>query len=240
MCWEATWKYPRPCCSLVQQRFAELISDFKIDSMKKPTRIILLRHGEVENAGSVFYSQQDVSLSDFGRKQSLALADRLKDVPFSRVFSSDLSRCLFLAKAITGEKGLAVDVRSELREVDFGHWSGLSWDAVESRYPGALSERMEKLESYRPPQGENLVEVALRVWRVIDEALKKCKEEAVAIVSHGGVNRVLIARAIGLSLNKIFSLEQDFACINVLDFYPDGPVTLRLLNWSADKGITRA
>jgi alpha-ribazole phosphatase len=224
----------------VQQRFAELISDFKIDSMKKPTRIILLRHGEVENAGSVFYSQQDVSLSDFGRKQSLALADRLKDVPFSRVFSSDLSRCLFLAKAITGEKGLAVDVRSELREVDFGHWSGLSWDAVESRYPGALSERMEKLESYRPPQGENLVEVALRVWRVIDEALKKCKEEAVAIVSHGGVNRVLIARAIGLSLNKIFSLEQDFACINVLDFYPDGPVTLRLLNWSADKGITRA
>jgi alpha-ribazole phosphatase len=224
----------------VQQRFAELISDFKIDSMKKPTRIILLRHGEGENAGSVFYSQQDVSLSDFGRKQSLALADRLKDVPFNRVFSSDLSRCLFLAKAITGEKGLAVDVRSELREVDFGHWSGLSWDAVESRYPGALSERMEKLESYRPPQGENLVEVALRVWRVIDEALKKCKEEAVAIVSHGGVNRVLIARAIGLSLNKIFSLEQDFACINVLDFYPDGPVTLRLLNWSADKGITRA
>ena len=207
--------------------------------MKKPTRIILLRHGEVENAGSVFYSRQDVSLSDFGRKQSLALADRLKDVPFSMVFSSDLSRCLFLAEAIAEKRGLVVEVRSELREVDFGRWSGLSWEAVEARYPGALSERMEKLESYRPPQGENLVEVALRVWRVIDEVLKKCKEEAVAIVSHGGVNRVLIARAIGLSLNNIFSLEQDFACVNVLDFYPDGPVTLRLLNWSADKGITR-
>ncbi len=207
--------------------------------MKKPTRIILLRHGEVENAGSVFYSQQDVSLSDFGRKQSLALADRLKDVPFSMVFSSDLGRCLFLAEAIAEKRGLVVESRSELREVDFGRWSGLSWEAVEARYPGALSERMEKLESYRPPQGENLAEVALRVWRVIDEVLKKCKEEAVAIVSHGGVNRVLIARAIGLSLNNIFTLEQDFACVNVLDFYPDGPVTLRLLNWSADKGITR-
>ena len=208
--------------------------------MKKPTRIILLRHGEVENAGSVFYSQQNVSLSDSGRKQSLALADRLKDVPFSMVFSSDLSRCLFLAEAIAVKRGLVVEARSELREVDFGRWSGLSWEAVEARYPGALSERMEKLESYRPPQGENLVEVALRVWRVIDEVLKKCKEEAVAIVSHGGVNRVLIARATGLSLNNIFSLEQDFACVNVLDFYPDGPVTLRLLNWSADKGITGA
>lgn len=208
--------------------------------MKKPTRIILLRHGEVENAGSVFYSQQDVSLSDFGRKQSLALADRLKDVPFSMVFSSDLGRCLFLAEAIAEKRGLVVEARSELREVDFGRWSGLSWEAVEARYPGALSERMEKPESYRPPQGENLVEVALRVWRVIDEVLKKCKEEAVAIVSHGGVNRVLIARAIGLSLNNIFTLEQDFACVNILDFYPDGPVTLRLLNWSADKGITRA
>ncbi|PXF60369.1 MAG: alpha-ribazole phosphatase [Deltaproteobacteria bacterium] len=210
----------------------------KIDSMKKPTRIILLRHGEVENPGSVFYSQQDVSLSDSGRKQSLALADRLKDVPFSMVFSSDLSRCLFLAEAIAEKRGLVVDVRSELKEVDFGRWSGLSWDVVEARYPGALSERMETLESFRPPQGENLAEVALRVWCIIDEVLKKCKEEAVAIVSHGGVNRVLIARATGLPLNNIFSLEQDFACVNVLDFYPDGPMVLRLLNWSADKEIT--
>jgi len=208
--------------------------------MKKPTRIILLRHGEVENPGSVFYSQQDVSLSDSGKKQSLTLADRLKSIPFTMVFSSDLGRCLFLAEAIAGERGLAVEARSELKEVDFGRWSGLSWEAVEARYPGALSERMEKPESYRPPRGENLAAVALRVWRVIDEVLKKCKEEAVAIVSHGGVNRVLIAKATGLPLNNIFSLEQDFACVNILDFYPDGPVVLRLLNWSADRGITGA
>lgn len=107
--------------------------------MKKPTIIILLRHGEVKNERSVFYSQQDVYLSDFGKKQSLALVDRLKGVPFSKVFSSDLSRCLFIVKAIAGERGLAVEVRSGLREVDFGHWSGLSWNAVEARYPGALS-----------------------------------------------------------------------------------------------------
>jgi broad specificity phosphatase PhoE len=68
--------------------------------------------------------------------------------------------------------------------------------------------------------------------------MAKCKEEAVAIVSHGGVNRVLIAKATGLPLKNIFSFEQDFTCVNVLDFYPDGPVILRLLNWSADKGIT--
>ncbi len=208
--------------------------------MKKPTRIILLRHGKVENAGGVFYSRQDVSLSDSGRKQSLALADRLKDVPFSMVFSSDLSRCLFLAEAIAEKRGLVVDARSELREVDFGRWSGLSWEAVEARYPGALSERMEKLESYRPPRGENLAEVALRVWRIVENVLKECKEETVAIVGHGGVNRVLIAKATGLPLNNIFSLEQDFACVNVLDFYPDGPVTLRLLNWSAEPTFSQS
>jgi broad specificity phosphatase PhoE len=206
--------------------------------MDKPTRIILLRHGEVENAGGVFYSQQDVSLSDRGRKQSLVLADRLKNIPLSMIFSSDLSRCLSLAKTIAEGKGLLVKARSELREADFGLWSGLSWESVEARYPGAISERMEKPESYRPPQGENLAEVALRVWRVIDEVLKEYKEKTVAIVSHGGVNRVLIAKAISLSLNNIFSLGQDFACVNVLDFYPDGPVTLRLLNWPADKGVT--
>jgi len=221
------------------QRHKTQISNFKIDSMKKPARIILLRHGEVENAGSVFYSQQDIHLSERGRKQSLVLADRLKDIPLSMIFSSDLSRCLFLAKAIAGKRGLAVEARSELREADFGLWSGLGWDAVEAGYPGAILEYMKKPESYRPPQGENLAEVALRVWRVIGEVLKEYKEKTVAIVSHGGVNRVLIAKAIGLSLNNIFFLEQDFACVNVLDFYQDGPVTLRLLNWSADKGITR-
>ena len=195
------------------------------------TRIILLRHGEVDTGKGVFYSQQDVPLSGHGRDISLAVSQSLRSAPISRVLSSDLSRCLFLANAIARVRGVAVEPCRELRELDFGLWTGLGWDEIEARFPGAISERMADLESYRPPMGESVGDLIQRSWKVIRQVVSDCRGKTVAVVSHGGVNRAVIARAIGLPVQNIFNMHQDFSCMNVLDFFPDGPVVLKALNW---------
>ncbi|KAF5033768.1 Histidine phosphatase superfamily [anaerobic digester metagenome] len=41
-------------------------------------------------------------------------------------------------------------------------------------------------------------------------------DEPLAIVAHGGVNRVLLCRILGMPLENLFRLEQHYACINVL------------------------
>ncbi|MGQ9500121.1 MAG: histidine phosphatase family protein [Dissulfurimicrobium sp.] len=195
------------------------------------TRVILFRHGEVDARKGVFYSQQDVPLSRRGRDISLAVSESLRSVPISRVLSSDLSRCLFLANAIARVRGIAVEPYQELRELDFGLWTGLSWDEIEARFPGAIKERMAALESYRPPMGESVGDLIQRSWKVIRQAVSDSCGKTVAVVSHGGVNRAVIARAVGLPVQNIFNMHQDFSCINILDFFQDGQVVLKALNW---------
>lgn len=204
--------------------------------MEQPLRLILVRHGEVQNPKGIFYGQQDVSLTDLGRAQSLETARRLARLPLDQVVSSDLSRCLFLARAVSEQVGCPLDVRSDLREVDFGQWTGLSWAEIERRFPGAFEQRMADLSGFSPPGGESLSDVSRRVEAALSGLLDRYPSGGtVLVIAHAGINRVLIARSIGLPLDQVFSLDQDFACTNILDLYPDGPGVLRCLNVSLYK-----
>ena len=59
--------------------------------MTSKTRIHLIRHGEVVTAGVPRYNgHADVALSDYGRDQYRAMAERLADVPLAAVYCSDL------------------------------------------------------------------------------------------------------------------------------------------------------
>jgi len=193
-------------------------------------RILLLRHGEVASSPGIFYSQQDVPLSSRGEAQTDSVARNLSGAGISRILSSDLSRCHFMARAIGEATGIPVETDQRLREVDFGEWSGLTWDMIESRYPGAFSERMRDPEGFRPPGGESLGDLAARAWPVFEEIVSGEPGKTTAVVGHGGVNRVILARMIGLPLVRMFSLAQDYACLNVVDVHPDGVASLRLLN----------
>ena len=54
-------------------------------------------------------------------------------------------------------------------------------------------------------------------------------EEAFLVVAHAGVNRVILSEALGLSLDYLFRLDQNYGCLNVIDYFPDMAV-VRLVN----------
>jgi broad specificity phosphatase PhoE len=192
--------------------------------------IYLLRHGEVDFPKGLFYGQMDIPLSEEGKRQSLLAARQivLRGVDF--VISSDLRRCSYLAGLIREEGGPAPEFSRALREVDFGRWAGLSWEDIERQYPGAMARRMNDLASYRPPAGECLMDVLDRTRKVFRQCARGLYGQKVAIVAHGGVNRVLIADFLRLKLQNVFSLHQDYTCINCIEFFPDGNGVLRFLN----------
>ncbi len=212
--------------SLLEQRC--LMSDKKA---LEPTRILLLRHGHVENPEARFYSQQDVPLSEKGVKQSQEVARLLEPLSLDAVFSSDLSRSLYLARLISEPRGLSPVVRQELREVDFGSWSGLTWKEIEELYPGQFLKRMQDLQGFRPPNGENLKEVQRRTAKVIEEIALKMRGATVAVVAHGGTNRVIVSHLLSLPIQKCFSIGQDYCCINEILLFQDGNVVIERLNW---------
>ncbi len=196
-------------------------------------RIYLLRHGQVDFPKGIFYGQMDVPLSDTGKRQSLLTARYIVQMDLDFVITSDLERCATLACLIQDEGGPGPVFSKALREVDFGQWAGLSWDEIEKVHPGAMSQRMEDLENYRPPGGECLADVLKRAGVVFERCAQGTYGKNIAIVAHGGVNRVIIADFLGMRLQNIFNLHQDYNCINCIEIFPDGNGTLRFLNMTS-------
>ena len=54
-------------------------------------------------------------------------------------------------------------------------------------------------------------------------------QETIIIVAHAGVNRVILSEALGLPLDHLFRLDQNYGCLNVIDYFPDMAV-VRLIN----------
>ncbi len=198
-----------------------------------PVKIYLLRHGHVDFPRGLFYGQMDVPLSEKGKRQSLLAARQVVRMGIDAVVSSDLGRCSYLSGLIQMEGGPEPLFSESIREINFGRWTGLSWDDIERDYPGAMTRRMEDLKTYRPPGGESLGDLLKRAKGLFKRCTRGDFGEHVAFVAHGGVNRVLIADFLGMSLQDIFSLQQDHACISCIEFFPDGNGVLRFLNMTA-------
>jgi alpha-ribazole phosphatase len=199
--------------------------------MTPHTRIHLIRHGQVVGHDQKRYNgQTDVALTDLGVEQYHRLKERLADTPLSACYTSDLTRCVTGADIICRQFDIEPVRRSELRELNIGVWEGLVWQEIQSRWPEEWRARLADLVNYRVPQGENLLDVQARVMPVISEVIERHQGQEILVVGHGGVNRVVLLNAIGAPLAGMFNIEQSFGCYNIIDYYADGKVTVKLLN----------
>jgi alpha-ribazole phosphatase len=199
--------------------------------MTPHTRIHLIRHGQVVGHDQKRYNGQiDVALTDLGIEQYHHLKERLADTPISACYTSDLTRCVTGADIICEQFGIKPVRRRELRELNIGVWEGLTWQDIKANWPEEWKARLADLVNYRVPQGESLLEVEARVMPVIREIIERHQGQELLVVGHGGVNRIVLLHAIGAPLARMFNIEQNFGCYNIIDYYADDKVTVKLLN----------
>jgi alpha-ribazole phosphatase len=199
--------------------------------MNSTTRLYLIRHGQVAGHQERRYNgHADVALTDLGIEQYHLLKDRLADSHISACYSSDLTRCRTGAGIICEPLGIEPTFRHELREVNIGVWESLTWEEIQSRWPEEWQARLDDLVNYRVPQGENLLDVEARLMPVVREILERHRGQEILLVGHGGVNRLILLAAIGAPLARMFNIEQNYGCLNMIDYYGDGRATVKLLN----------
>lgn len=193
-------------------------------------RLILIRHGEPEAyARGRCYGKLDVGLSDLGREQMRGVARRLKKTRLGAVYSSPRRRAYESAEIIAVEHNLDVSSDPRLCEIDFGEFEGLTYDEAAERYPEEYWEWMERPTEVTFPGGENFMSLRERVTRCAGRVRASHSGQTVAVVSHGGVNRVILAEALHLESKYVFRVDQSYASISIIDYYDQTPV-VRLVN----------
>jgi broad specificity phosphatase PhoE len=179
--------------------------------------IYLIRHGEItQSEPRRFIGQQDRSLTELGRQQIVRLADYLATRSIDRVLTSPLLRCVESADILCGRMKIdEAEIVPDLREIGLGTWEGLTVDQVRHNFPGDYDARGRDLAGFRPPGGENFADLLHRAWPVFKSVATET-DERVAIVAHAGVNRVLLCHILGMELGNLFSLGQDYGCVNTV------------------------
>jgi broad specificity phosphatase PhoE len=192
--------------------------------------LYLIRHGETaHNRDGRGLGRDDVPLTPFGELQASALGGRLAAVPLDRVFSSPLGRARQTAEALIGGRGIPVEIRHELIEMDVGESDGLTILEVQERFPQFLAAwRSESCAAVKMPGGESLADVAERLGPFLTE-LRETPAQAVAVVSHNFVIKVALCRLLELDLPKFRGLTVDVASLTTVSLR-DGRVNVRALN----------
>ncbi|RLC26941.1 MAG: alpha-ribazole phosphatase [Deltaproteobacteria bacterium] len=202
-----------------------------IENMKRLNRVYLIRHGQIEGYEHFpIYGHTDVRLTETGLLQMQQAAERLRLAEIGAIYASDLQRAVMGARQIARYHDVPVRLLPELREMYFGAWEGLTLSEVGERFPRELEQRRADIVNFRSPGGgESVRDLFERVMTCYNRILKEQEGNDIAIVGHGAVNRVILCEALGLDPARIFNLQQDYGCLNIIDYFPDTTL-VRLVN----------
>lgn len=159
------------------------------------TRIWLIRHGATEwNINKRAQGQADIALTDSGRAQAKEVAVAMSTFSLDAIYSSDLVRAVDTAKPIAQEQGLEVETDPAFREIDQGEWTGLPTNEIRRRWPDLWGTARHY--SARPG-GETPGQVRARALAGLERVVRRHPKGTVAVVSHGGTIRWLVAESMG-------------------------------------------
>lgn len=214
------------------------------------TRVIIVRHGQsTYNTQKIIQGRCDESvLTEQGGADARKVVAALQGTAFDAVYRSPLQRAKRTAEIISAELPGAPSPQpmATLMEVDLPLWEKLVKSDVQAKFPDdyrCWKERPHEFCMVIPaPTGTrehfpvlSLYEQAQQFWQDI---LPRHQGDTILIVAHNGINRCLIASALGVSPARYHSIQQSNCNINVLNFagsWGEG-VQLESLNQTAHLG----
>jgi probable phosphoglycerate mutase len=181
----------------------------------------LLRHGEHELGRRVLAGRMPgVGLSERGRAEIAAVAERLAGEGIAAVYSSPLQRTHESAEILAARLGLPVAFCDDLIELDFGEWTGTTFDAIRA------DPRWEPWRTQRSlatiPGGESMRAVQRRAVEAMLAISAGHRDETVVAVSHGDVIRSVLVFALGMPLDLFGRIEVGLGSLSTIRLDADG------------------
>lgn len=198
------------------------------------TTLYLVRHGKTVGSDIKTYKGSiDIPMSEAGIEQIKNTAGFISNYDkasrLSAVYCSPLSRAVKSAEIIAEAYGLTPLISPDLMERHFGIWEGMSYTEIKEKYPEEFEAWANNPLIYSPTNGESTLEVRDRIIPALENIISRHNGESIAIVAHGGVNRIILCHILGVPLENIFRVEQNFGSVSVIEFWDKYPV-VKLLN----------
>lgn len=166
------------------------------------TRLIFIRHGQtLWNMDGRVMGQLDSPLSPLGEMQAQAIAERLAEVSFDHLYSSDLGRAVQTAGFIAARTGHAIQLEEDLRERHLGVFQGITGEDKRSLHAQTWKACKAGGADYQiPGGGESQNQRRQRASSVMERLAERHPGNTVVIVSHDGILRGFLAHVLGLDI----------------------------------------
>jgi len=193
------------------------------------TTFLLVRHGAHDLLGKALAGRAPgVALNGEGVRQAKELVARLDGHPLDAIYGSPQQRAQETAAPLAASRGLPVGIDAAFDEIDFGEWTGWSFERLrECGEPWRLW--VERKSVACPPGGEAFASVARRAMTGIERLARLHPHGQVLLVSHGDVLKAVVASCLGVSLDHLQRFEIAPASLSVVVTGP-GWFQVKLVN----------
>jgi len=148
-------------------------------------RVVFIRPGETDwNRDERHQGNVAIPLNEHGRQQARRLANYIRNMGITALYTSDTKRALETAELLAERLGFTPIVDARLREREIGLWQGLTKNEMETWYPADYAKLRADPQGYAVPGGESRADVQKRMVAFFEELQQKEQGETVGIISH--------------------------------------------------------
>ena len=183
----------------------------------------LVRHTKVAISRDYCYGISDVALADSHVSDINHVKNKLKDIHFTKSYTSPLSRC----KSLSGELTDNAIEEEALLAMSLGDWELQKWKDLDQEY---IENCMKDFVNVSPPNTENYLEYSMKPVFFFDSLVREHQQDdKILLTSHSGAIRAIICHVLNLSLAHAFNFEVDYGSISKIEVV-DGWYKLKYLN----------
>ncbi len=195
--------------------------------------LLLIRHGEVEEKyHRIFGGRLDMNLSALGHEQAALLARYLLGKTVDAIYTSPMKRVQQTLAPYLDDSTLRPVTLPDLREVDFGDWTGHGWEEIQTKFGLSAYDWLELLEQSRIPNAEPGLAYRSRVEACIRQIVANHDGQSVAVFCHGGIVRMILSIILNLPLTTFAHFDVDYASMTEVALRPGRKPEVELMNFT--------
>ena len=189
--------------------------------------LYFLRHGQtaLSREDNFCGSGLDPELTKEGLEMAQAFASAYRAKPWLAIYSSSLRRGIATAQPLCDALGIAMQVRTDLNEIAYGKWEGLTREKVDRDYHDDYVSWLADPAWHAPTGGELAITVARRSLLVIDEIKQQFTDGNILVVSHKATIRIILCSLLGIDVGRFrYRLGCPVSSVSVVEFSLEGPL----------------